>query len=349
MEQKIMISTRFESDLALAISECEHDGTFVICDTNSYAYCWPEVARFLTLRTADVITIDAGDVNKNLAQLSHVWERLQRGNATRHSLVINLGGGMVTDLGGFAAATFKRGVNFINVPTTLLAMVDASLGGKTGINFGGMKNEIGTFAHPSRVIIHTQWLKTAGADNLRSGYAEMLKHGLLAGEKMWAELVKFDLAQPDLHRLAAMIGDSIGVKARYANQDPHEKGIRRALNLGHTFGHAIEEWSLRHQPLLHGYAVAYGLVCELYLSAARQGFPTERMRQTVAFIKAHYGTPPLSCDDYDELLTLMHHDKKSRHGEINATLLAAVGRPVIDQTVSDEEARDALDFLREGA
>ena len=349
MEQRIIISELFESDLAMAMSECEHDGVFVICDTNSYRCCWPEVSKYFTLRKAGEITVDAGDTHKDLEHLTFVWEKLQQGGANRHSLIINLGGGMVTDLGGFAAATFKRGVNFINVPTTLLAMVDASVGGKTGVNFGGMKNELGVFAQASRVIINTQWLRTLDAENLRSGYAEMLKHGLLADEKMWAELVGFDLSQPDLRSLSALVGGSIGVKARYVEQDPNERGIRKALNLGHTFGHALEEWSLRRHPLLHGYAVAYGLVCELYLSAVRLGFPTERMRQTVAFIRAYYGVPDLSCDDYEELLFLMHHDKKTRHGEINATLLAAVGQPVIDQTISDEEAREALDFLREGA
>lgn len=349
MEQRIILSDRFESDLALCISECEHDGIFVICDTSSHRFCWSEMAHFPTLRQAEVITIVDGDANKNLRQLTRVWERLQKGGANRHSLVINLGGGMVTDLGGFAAATFKRGLSFINVPTTLLAMVDASVGGKTGINFGGMKNEIGTFQDASRVIINTDWLKTLDTDDLRSGYAEMLKHGLLDSQERWARLVGFDLSQPDWHELAKMIEASIDIKLRYVRRDPLEKDIRKSLNLGHTFGHAIEEWSLSRQALPHGHAVAFGLVCELYLSTLRTGFPTEQMQQTVRFVREFYGTPAISCQDYDELVTLMHHDKKSHHGEIRSVLLSGFARPIIDQTVGDEEAHQALDFLREGA
>lgn len=349
MEQRIIISKHLESDLAVAISECNHDGIFVLTDETTHAACRPRTKEFLTLRNAHEIVIPSGDANKSLASLTHVWEELQRGNATRHSLLINLGGGMVTDLGGFAAATFKRGINFINIPTTLLAMVDASVGGKTGINFGGMKNELGAFREASRVILDTQWLSTLNARDIRSGFAEMLKHALLADEKTWATLLRFDLEQPDLTRLAAMLAESIAVKARIVSQDPQEKGLRKALNLGHTFGHAIEEWSLGHEPLPHGYAVAYGLVCELYLSAVRTGFPTDKMRQTVAFIRDHYGAANITCDDYDRLIDLMRHDKKTRQGEINATLLADFGRPCIDQCVADDEAREALDFLREGA
>lgn len=349
MEQRIIISKHLESDLVVAISECNHDRIFVLTDETTHAACWPRIKEFLTLRNAREIVIPSGDANKTLASLTHVWEELQRGNATRHSLLINLGGGMVTDLGGFAAATFKRGINFINIPTTLLAMVDASVGGKTGINFGGMKNELGAFHEASRVILDTQWLNTLDARNIRSGFAEMLKHGLLADEKAWATLLNFDLEQPDLTRLAAMLAESIAVKERIVSQDPQEKGLRKALNLGHTFGHAIEEWSLGHEPLPHGYAVAYGLVCELYLSAVKTGFPTDKMRQTVAFIRDHYGAANITCDDYDRLTDLMRHDKKTRQGEINATLLAGFGQPRIDQCVAEDEAREALDFLREGA
>lgn len=349
MEQRIIISKHLESDLVVAISECNHDRIFVLTDETTHAACWPRMKEFLALRNACEIVIPSGDANKTLASLTHVWEELQRGNATRHSLLINLGGGMVTDLGGFAAATFKRGINFINIPTTLLAMVDASVGGKTGINFGGMKNELGAFHEASRVILDTQWLNTLDARNIRSGFSEMLKHGLLADEKAWATLLNFDLEQPDLTRLTAMLAENIAVKERIVSQDPQEKGLRKALNLGHTFGHAIEEWSLGHEPLPHGYAVAYGLACELYLSAAKTGFPTDKMRQTVAFIRDHYGAASITCDDYDRLIDLMRHDKKTRQGEINATLLAGFGQPCIDHCVTEDEARDALDFLREGA
>ena len=349
MEQRIIISRNFETELATALTECEHDRIFVIADTTTTEKCWPKVKDFFCLHGARLITIGATDINKNLDSLVSVWKQLQEGGATRHSCIINLGGGMVTDLGGFAASTFKRGLNFINVPTTLLAMVDASVGGKTGINFGGLKNEIGVFNDANFVILNTQFLKTLDDKNIRSGYAEMLKHGLISDEKHWAELVNFDISRPDLHKLAVMLGESVKVKERIVDEDPHEKGIRKALNLGHTFGHAFESFSLATpEPLLHGYAVAFGLIPELYLSAVREGFPQDKLRQTVTYIRENYGRFAITCDDYPRLIELMHHDKKNTGNEINVTLLAGVGDIHIDQTISEEEVKEALDFFREG-
>ena len=281
--------------------------------------------------------------------MADVWKRLGDGGATRHSCIINLGGGMVTDLGGFAASTFKRGVAFINIPTTLLAMVDASVGGKTGINFNGLKNEIGVFNDSEAVIINTGFLKTLDSDNIRSGYAEMLKHGLISDEEMWARLLTFDIRQPDLGVLQGMVAESIGVKERIVSEDPHETGIRKALNLGHTVGHAFESFALRRgKPILHGYAVAFGLVCELYLSCIKTNFPTEKMRQTVNYIKDNYGAFVFTCKDYDALLELMKHDKKNTAGTINFTLLGGIGDIRINQTATKDEMFEAFDFFREG-
>ena len=310
--------------------------------------CWSLVKDYLCLKDAQTIIIGATDRRKNLDTLVHVWESLQQGKATRHSLLINLGGGMVTDLGGFAASTYKRGINFINIPTTLLAMVDASVGGKTGINFGGLKNEIGVFNDAEFVLLDTNWLRTLDEENIRSGYAEMLKHGLIADDTMWAELINFNLAQPNLHQLAFMLDKSVRIKERIVAEDPHEKGIRKALNLGHTFGHAFESWAMKRQPVLHGYAVAFGLIAELYLATTQTDFPTERMRQTVNFIRAYYGSLPITCNDYPELTELMHHDKKNHGNEINVTLLGGIGDIRIDQTITEEDIKEALDFFREG-
>lgn len=348
MRQNIIISKQFRSELATAISECQHDKTFVLVDETTREKCWELIKDDFCLKQAQVITIGTTDSNKTLETLAHVWQALQQGGATRQSLLINLGGGMVTDLGGLAASTFKRGINFINIPTTLLAMVDASVGGKTGINFGGLKNEIGVFSEADAVLLNTEWLRTLDAENIRSGYAEMLKHGLIADEKMWAELIGYDLSESDLQQLAALLGKSVGVKARIVEEDPHEKGLRKALNLGHTFGHAFESWAMRRTPILHGYAVAFGLIAELYLAVVMTGFPTDRMRQTVSFIRSCYGTLPITCDDYPELISLMRHDKKNRGNEINVTLLGGIGDIRINQAVSEEEVREALDFLREG-
>lgn len=360
MQQQIIISNDIEHDLATAVAESEHDRVFVLTDDTTHECCLPKVATLLAQYDAVPITIAHGDQHKTLAALGNVWTALQQGGATRHSLLINLGGGMITDLGGFAAATFKRGINFINIPTTLLAMVDAAVGGKTGINFGGLKNEIGAFADARFVIINTCFLDTLDAENLCSGYAEMLKHALISDERMWAEHVNFDLSQPDLAELQRMVAESIAVKERIVAEDPHEHGIRKALNFGHTIGHALEEFALQQaggavvsiapekRPLLHGYAVAFGLIGELYMSARKAGFPTERLHQTARFIRENYAQTEFTCNDYPTLLNLMRHDKKNTSGVINFTLLHNIGDIRINQTATDEEIREALDFIREG-
>ncbi len=349
MKQRIIFSKNLQQELAIAISECEHDRIFVLTDFHTRDHCLPVLKKFIGLRNALEISIAAGDTNKNIDSLSIVWQGLQMGNATRHSLLINLGGGMVTDLGGFAASTFKRGINFINIPTTLLAMVDASVGGKTGVNFNGLKNEIGVFNDSRFVIINTEFLSSLDHDNICSGYAEMLKHGLISTESMWAELLNYDLSQPDLKQLQRMVADSVSVKERIVKKDPHEQGLRKALNLGHTVGHAIEAILLeRKTPILHGYAVAFGLIAELYLSAIKTGFPQDKLRQTVSFIRENYGTVNINCKDYPALIELMRHDKKNKAGIINFTLLSEIGDIKLDQTATEEEIKEALDFLREG-
>ncbi len=353
MKQRVIISKNLQTEIVTAIAECEHDKLFVLTDDTTARLCWPVISGQWALRGARLITIPSTDAAKTLESVSHVWSELQQGGATRHSCMINLGGGMVTDLGGFAASTFKRGIDFINIPTTLLSQVDASVGGKTGINFGGLKNEIGVFNDAKFVILATQFLSTLDDANLRSGYAEMLKHGLISDEKHWAELLRFDFGHPDLPLLQQMLARSVKVKERVVEKDPHEHGLRKALNYGHTFGHAFESYSFRHaddqrQPLLHGYAVAYGMICELYLSAVKTGFPTEKMRQTVQFIRETYGNYAITCDDYDELIELMRHDKKNTSGVINFTLLGAIGDIRINQTATEEEIKEAFDFYREG-
>ena len=348
------------------------DRVFILTDENTRRLCLPILYRNYAreLQQAEVITIAAGDSHKTLESVSHVWSELQRLGATRHSLLINLGGGMITDLGGFAASTFKRGMPFVNIPTTLLAMVDASVGGKTGINFGGLKNEVGVFRNADTVIIDTRFLQTLDRENLLSGYAEMLKHALLDGSDMLARHLRFDVEDPDLAQLQQMVADSLQVKQRIVLDDPTEQGIRKALNLGHTVGHAFEALTLLpspfalhpspespspftphpspESPLLHGYAVAWGLVSELYLSVVKTGFPIERMRQVVTFILEHYGRMPITCDDYPTLLELMRHDKKNVSGRINFTLLADVGDIRINQHCTQHEIEEALDFYREG-
>ena len=350
-KQKIIISKDLCQSLTQAIDEVKHDLLFVLCDETTERLCLPVISDFECMRGAQLITIPATDTHKTLESLSHVWSELQHMGATRHSLMVNLGGGMVTDLGGFAASTFKRGIPYINIPTTLLSMVDASVGGKTGINFGGLKNEIGVFNNARSVILDTTFLRTMDHENICSGYAEMLKHGLINNEEMWAELLNFDLESLDnlehLDILGRMVAESVAVKQRIVTEDPTEQGIRKALNLGHTAGHAFESLALERKTVLHGYAVAWGLIVELYLCCVKTGFPQDKMRQTVAFIKENYGRMAITCDDYPHLIELMHHDKKNQGTSINFTLLGGIGDIRINQTATEEEIKDALDFYRE--
>lgn len=347
--QQIIFPRSLSHDLATAISECQHDRIFILADEKTARHCLPQIEHFDYLNGAETIVTGQGEENKSIGTLTEIWHHLSRHGATRHSLLINLGGGMVTDIGGFAAATFKRGIDFINIPTTLLAMVDAAVGGKTGINLNGLKNEVGAFSDARFVIIDTTFLKTLDNENLKSGYAEMLKHGLIGRMEQWAKLINYDLAHPDLVMLQRMVSESLEVKRSIVAEDPHEHGIRKALNLGHTVGHAFESFAMTTgMPILHGYAVAYGLICELYLSAIKAGFPTDILHQTVSFIRENYGQMPITCNDYPALVSLMQHDKKNITGTINFTLLADIGDIRIDQTASEEEIREALDFYREG-
>lgn len=374
-ENKILMVDALQDALQRTLTQLAPDRVFILTDENTRRLCWPQImpdesqpptTRNLShkdesqpsttrnaadgrelLRTATHITIQSGDAHKDLTTLTQVWTALSKQHATRHSCLLNVGGGMVTDLGGFAASTFKRGIAFVNLPTTLLAMIDASVGGKTGINFMGLKNEIGAFCEPRAVLIDSTFLKTLDARNLRSGYAEMLKHALIAQPDRLHTLLAFDLERPNLHALQALIAESIAVKARIVAQDPHEQQLRKVLNFGHTIGHAFESFAMRRTPILHGYAVAYGMICELYLSHVKCGFPLRELQLAVQFIREHYGRLLITCDDYDELLQWMLHDKKNTHNRINFTLLRAVGDYQLDQTATNEEIKSALDFFRE--
>lgn len=347
-KQEVIICHNLNEDLCKAIEKCPHDKLFILVDEHTRELCMPVLAGFDCIKEANLICIGAGDEHKNIETLACVWKELGDKGASRHSLLLNLGGGMVTDLGGFAASTFKRGIKYINIPTTLLAMVDASVGGKTGINFNGLKNEIGVFSPAESVLIDTEFLKSLDKRNLLSGYAEMLKHGLISTDEHWAELLNFDFAQVDYKVLQALVGKSVQVKENIVEQDPYEKGIRKALNLGHTVGHAFESLALEAgHPQLHGYAVAWGMACELYFSHIKAGFPKDKLRQTIQFLKEHYSILVFDCKRYEDLYELMKHDKKNTAGVINFTLLADVGDIQINQQATKEEIFNMLDFYRD--
>ena len=347
-KQKVIICPNIQENLAQTACECSHDKVFILTDQNTRDCCLPVIEHIPGLKEAGILCIEAGDAHKTLETLASVWTSLGNQGATRHSLMINLGGGMVTDLGGFAASTFKRGIPYINIPTTLLAMVDASVGGKTGINFNGLKNEIGVFSPATHVLIDTRFLQSLDHPNILSGYAEMLKHGLISTTSHWAELLNFDMNQIDYGKLQELVALSVQIKEDIVEQDPFEKGIRKALNLGHTVGHAFESLALAHQhPVLHGYAVAWGIVCELYFSHIKVGFPKEKLRQTIRFIKENYGVFAFDCKQYDTLYEFMTHDKKNTSGIINFTLLGEIGDIRINQSANKEEIFEMLDFYRE--
>lgn len=346
--QKVIKSTDLNKDLSDILSRLSFDKLFLLTDQNTERLCYPLVKDNAQIAKAGKIIIKAGDDNKNIETLSSIWKYLSENGATRHSLLINLGGGMLTDIGGFAAASFKRGIKCINIPTTLLGAVDAAVGGKTGINFNGLKNEIGAFAPAETVLIDSAFFKSLDHQNFLSGYAEMIKHGLIDSDKEWLATMSFDTEEIDYEKLKQLVVDSVGVKERIVEIDPFEKGIRKALNLGHTIGHAFESMSYElNKPVQHGYAVAWGIICELYLSHRFCGFPKEKMYKTIYFIKDNYHGFYFDCNHYERLYEYMKHDKKNESDTVNFTFLSDVGKIEINQTASKEDIFDAIDFLRE--
>jgi 3-dehydroquinate synthase len=349
MKQQIIRSSFIEKDLARILYELDYDGLFLLTDENTYKFCFPLIEKLPEIRSAKKYCIAPGDKHKNPETLAAVWKFLSENGANRKSLVINLGGGMLTDLGGFAAATFKRGIRFMNVPTTLLGAVDAAVGGKTGINFNGLKNEIGAFAPAVAVLIDARFFQTLDRANLLSGYAEMLKHALLSSEQALYELFRFDLENPDYSKLNDLLFESVLVKERIVKEDPTEKGVRKALNLGHTFGHAFESLSYElNSPVLHGHAVAWGIVCELYLSFVKLEFDKKILMNVARFIKENYGVFNFDCVQYQRLYELMLHDKKNEQANIHFSLLKSIGEIAINQTAGQAEIDEALDFLSRG-
>ena len=349
MNQKVYITQNLVEDLRKECDGRPSSGVFILVDENTRRLCLPLFMKDDFFGRVTVIEIKANDDHKTLESLASVWTSLQKNGATRKSLMINLGGGMVTDLGGFAASTFKRGMEYVNVPTTLLGAVDAAVGGKTGINFGGLKNEIGVINSSKSVVINADFFRTLDAENLRSGYAEMIKHGLISNTEIWKHILSFDLDNVDYNRLSELLLESISVKEKVVEIDPTEKGLRKVLNFGHTVGHAFESYAMEMgKPVLHGYAVAWGMISELYLSYKLLGFPKETLSTAVRMIKENYGALPIKCDIYDHLYDLMTHDKKNEgDGRILFSLLKNIGEFEINVAVSKKDILDSLGFYRE--
>ena len=343
--QNLIFTNDVSSALQTLVRDICPSKVFILTDENT-RYIGEELNVF----DARIITILQGDEHKTLQSLAQVWEVLSTSGATRGSLLINVGGGMVTDLGGFAAASFKRGISFINVPTTLLGAVDAAVGGKTGVNFMHFKNEIGAFCEAHSVIISTKYFATLPPAEMRSGFAEMLKHGLISSVETYNRLQGFDIVEANLEGLLPLLEENVKVKRDIVAEDPYERGIRRALNLGHTAGHALESLALdRNTPVAHGFAVAHGLLIEMIVSHLKTGFASANLYPMADLLRQAY-MPPLAitCDDYPRLLELMSHDKKNMQANaINFTLLSDIGKPMIDQIVDEETIKVALDLYRD--
>lgn len=329
----------------------KYDRVFLLTDEQVAKCCLPVLSSFPCyppiLADSTTLILPAGEQHKNLASVQRIWDFLFAHNATRASLLINLGGGVITDIGGFAASTYMRGMGYMNIPTTLLAMVDAATGGKTGIDYEGLKNAIGVFAEPTDTVIDTRFLATLPAEQLLSGFAEMLKHALLKSPEAFAELIAFDLRDAASESFGELVRRSVAFKQSVVVQDLHDNGLRQILNLGHTIGHAIEALLLKKgQPKPHGFCVIYGLVAEAYLSHMICGLSAEVVSTLSRFMLENYGSAPITCSDYDRLLGLMQHDKKNREqGAIVCTLLSSIGQPVIGQTITPDQIKEAIEYL----
>ena len=322
----------------------------VITDDNTRKYCLPVFKNLFSFEFTNV-NVKNGDENKNIHTLTGIWDKLLQIDADRKSLIINLGGGMVTDIGGFAAVTFKRGIDFIHVPTSLLGMVDAAIGGKNGINFKQAKNQIGTIVPPQFVWINTGFLASLSGEEIDSGFAEMLKHGLIADKTYWNDLVTHHSvfrSNNDKEKILTLIKTSVDIKDRVITSDPKEQGLRKILNFGHTLGHAIESHLNYHKnmPVSHGKAVAVGMILAAYLSFKLLNFSIAQRDEIKKSILSIYAMIDFSKSDIENIIKLLAYDKKNENGIINFVLLSEIGAPVLDQQVPDNTIREAFDYYK---
>ncbi|CAN5445583.1 3-dehydroquinate synthase [soil metagenome] len=319
---------------------------FILVDDHTKEHCLPLLQRgVLAFQQAIILEIPHGESSKRIETIVNLWNELTANGADRHSVLVNLGGGMVTDVGGFTAATFMRGIDFINMPTTLLAMVDASVGGKNGINFGGFKNQVGTFDDPKAVFASPVFLKTLPENEMRSGFAEVIKHALISNYNKWREVKAIENFENT--NWFEIIRESIWTKNKIVNSDYRDKHLRKALNFGHTIGHALESYSQKHHsvPLKHGEAIAIGMIGETYLSKQICGLNESDANDIFQFIRKYY---PLTLDfDIDAIIEIMKGDKKNISDKINFSLIKAIGEPVINQNTDEATIRQALEFCKE--
>ncbi|MCQ9633353.1 3-dehydroquinate synthase [Chryseobacterium sp. WG23] len=319
---------------------------FILVDENTHEYCLPILlGNMETDLGFEILEIEAGEEMKNIQTANQLWEILTEMQADRKALVINLGGGVITDMGGFVASTYKRGIQFINIPTTLLSMCDASIGGKTGIDLMHYKNMVGTFAFPEQIFIFPKFLETLPFKELRSGFAEMLKHGLIADKAHWEQLIQ--IHKLEVETVIPYIQTSMDIKQDVVEKDFHEKNIRKTLNFGHTIGHAVESLCLQQKnPILHGEAVAMGMICESHLAYLENLISKEDSQSIIENIQRYY--PYLDISDFkdDDITALLMNDKKNTDSKINFSLLSEIGACNYDYQCSQKNILKSLDFYR---
>ncbi|CAL2086545.1 3-dehydroquinate synthase [Tenacibaculum sp. 190524A05c] len=334
------------SELAVLIEQNAYSSIFILVDDNTFECCYPRFIQNLKTKTQiEVIQIDPGEVHKNIETCVGVWNVMTELGADRKSLLITLGGGVITDLGGFVASTFKRGIDFVNIPTTLLSIVDASVGGKTGIDLGVLKNQIGVFANPQMVLIDPEYLHTLSAREIRSGTAEIIKYGMTHDIHLFNEIK--DNSEVNI---VDLIHKSIAIKNEVVTEDPKEKGLRKVLNWGHTMGHGVESYFLENpnkEALTHGEAIAIGMVCEAFISAKTQGFPTEKLEEIKEAIIAIYGKVTIENSDIEPIMKLLKHDKKNEAGVVKFVLLKDYEDFVINAEASEQIIEESLNFYRQ--
>ena len=347
MQNKVNITFGTEALLRFSkeLQAKDYSSLFLLVDTHTQEFCLPGFVSQTGLTQLEVLVMEPGEEHKTLQTCENLWNQLSERGADRNSALINLGGGVVTDLGGFVACAFKRGIDFYNLPTTLLAMVDASVGGKTGIDLGALKNQIGIIEEPKQVLIDAQWLQTLPQEELRSGFAEMLKHGLISNKDYWEQLKS--LPKLEAVTLAEFIKPSVAIKKQVVLEDPKEKHLRKILNFGHTLGHAIESYYLTHpekKRLLHGEAIAIGMVMEAYLGVSCCSFSNVAAEEIKKTFAQFYPPVEIDAQDREGILELLRHDKKNKAGRVNFVLLKSIGVPEIDVEVPQELFTQAFEF-----
>jgi len=343
----IYITTEIATILSDINKNIGNAKVFVLVDENTKKHCLSKIINHELFLNAEIIEIESGENNKSLETVTSIWQIFKEKGANRTSLSINLGGGIICDLGGFAASTFKRGMDFINIPTTLLSQVDASVGGKTGFNFEGLKNEIGVFSHPQNVIIDSSFIRTLDKRNIMSGWAEMIKHALIFDKKDWQNLTSQNIKQIGFKELNQLIARSVNIKKHYVKQDPTEKSIRKALNFGHTFGHAFESLFMNtEKEILHGEAVAHGIICELYLSNKVCNFMMEHINDISRYLLNEFDKLSILESDFEKIFEFISHDKKNYNKQINFTLLEDFGKIKINQDCTKTDIIEALNWYR---